>query len=254
MSSRHLSLIEVTRALGECWCAFLGAAVRGETLRLPGGSLGIGGEDHPDTNIGFVHGPDGPAEAVARFAARLRERGLPGRLVVLSTVAAEVEGAARGLEPGPPLPLMCLHAADARRADVAYPTERVSGVDGVREAGLVIGDVFGLPPRVAGDVLGPRFGELPSADIFLARHDGRAIAAAGTARCGSLVGIYVVGVREAHRRRGAGTAVVAAAMDHHIEAGAHLFALVSTPAAERFFANLGFVVADHLRLWTVRPG
>ena len=84
-------------------------------------------------------------------------------------------------------------------------------------------------------MLGPTFPDLPGVDVFLTRRKGRALAAAGTGRSGSTVGIYAVGTRLAHRRRGAAAAAVSAALDHHVRTGAHLFGLLSDPDAEALY-------------------
>ncbi len=253
MGAHPLSLVNVGRCLGDGWCLFVRAAVRGEALLLPGGSLGLGGEDFPDTNEGVITGPQGAEDAARRFAARLRERDLPGTIVALSTCAPEVEAVAAGLglEPATPSPIMCLRAADARRPEKAYPVERVSDVAGVRAAAVVLADAFGLATEQCEAMLGPGFPELAGADMFLALREGRAVAAAGAARIGSTVGIYAVGTREAHRRRGAGAAAVSAAVDHHVRGGAHLFVLLAATDAEPFYESLGFVVADRPRCWVV---
>ena len=65
--------------------------------------------------------------------------------------------------------------------------------------------------------------------------------------------MYAVGTRQAHRRRGAATAAMSAAMDHHVNSGARLFVLLSEPDAEPLYKSLGFAVVDHPALWIV-PG
>ena len=87
MGSRRVSLVDLGRAVGDGWCAFVRGAVRGEALLVPGGSLGIGGEAFPDMNFGYVFGPEGVGDAVRRFDQLLRERRLPGSIAVLSPAA-----------------------------------------------------------------------------------------------------------------------------------------------------------------------
>ena len=94
----------------------------------------------------------------------------------------------------------------------------------------------------------------PGADFFAAGRDGHPVAVAGTGRIGDLVGVYAVGTRKAQRRRGAAAAAVSAAIDHHVARGAHLFCLVSAPAAEPLYRGLGFTVVDHPDVWHVPAG
>ena len=253
MVSRQVSLVDLARAVGDGWCAFVRGAMRGEALLVPGGSLGIGGEAFPDMNFGYVFGPEGVGAAMRRFDRVLRERGLPGSIAVLSPAASEAADAAAdlGMASGGAAPFMCAHAADARRVEHEYVVERVSDMDGVMDAADVIADAYEIGPELVRAMLGPVFSDLPNADLFMARREGRALAAAGTGRSGSTVGIYAVGTRLAHRRRGAAAATLSAALDYHVRAGAHLFGLLSAPDAEPLYAGLGFAVVDHARIWHV---
>ena len=45
---------------------------------------------------------------------------------------------------------------------------------------------------------------------------------------------------------------MSAAIDHELRAGAHWFGLLSAPAAEPFYAGLGFVAVDHASAWVLR--
>ena len=253
MGSRRISLVDLGRAVGDGWCAFVRGAVHGEVLLLPGGSLGIGGEAFPDMNFAYVFGPEGVGDAVRRFHGALRARGLPGSIAVLSPAADEAAevAAGLGLVSGGADPFMCVHAADARHVEHGYVVERVSDMDGVMDAADTLGDAYQLPAEWIRSMVGPGFPDLPNADLFLTRGEGRALAAAGSGRVGSTVGIYAVGTRLAHRRRGAAAAAVSAALDHHVRTGAHLFGLLSAPDAEPLYAGLGFAVVDHARVWHV---
>ena len=251
--ARHLSLVDVGLAVAGGWAAFVRAAVNGEALVLPGGALGIAGEPFAEMNVGYVVGPDGVTEAMTAFAGRLRERDVPGAIYVASTVETEAEAAAGdlGLVRSGSVPLMCCRAAEARRAETPFVVRRVADAAGVREAAEVLGDAYGIDAAWCERMLGPSFAELEDAAMFLACEGGAALAACGTGRVGATVGLYAVGTRVAHRGRGAGHAAVAGALDHHIAAGAHLFGLLSAPAAERLYADLGFAPVDTVTVWGV---
>ena len=180
MGARRVSLVDLGRAVGDGWCAFGRGAVRGEALLVPGGGLGIGGEPFPDMNFGYVFGPDGVGNAIRRFHQLLRERRLPGSIAVLSPAAEEAAeaNAGLGLVAGGSLPFMCAHSANARHVEHEYVVERASDVDGVMDAADVLGDAYEIPPEWVRSLLGPTFPDLPSADVFLTRREGRALAAA----------------------------------------------------------------------------
>lgn len=253
MGPRPIALTDVGRALGEGWCVFTRGAVRGECVLTPAGSLGMAGEDYRDFNAAAVFRPEGAGGALRLFAGRLRERGLPGLIVALSTAAAEAAPAAAELELADDgvAPLMCVRAADARHAAHEYAVRRVADQEGVEAAADVLGDAFDIPLDWCRAMLGPAFAHLPGADLFLAGLHGHALAVAGTGRLGATVGLYAVGTRPSHRRRGAASAALSAAIDHHVRAGAHLFCVLSAPSAEPLYADLGFAVVDHPRVWSV---
>jgi GNAT superfamily N-acetyltransferase len=245
--------VELVGALGEGWAAFVGTAERGEALSAPGVSAGLSGEPSRDLNWIVAYGPDGVAEGVTRAVRRLRERGLPGVVYAASTAASEVDAIADELElpSAGVLPVMCVHAGDVVRAESAHEVRRVTDIEGVLAAGDVMGDAFDLPVDWCQRLLGVGFTSSPVAELYLSCHDGRPVAVAGVARVGSVAGIYAVGTRHSHRRRGAAAAAVSAALDHHLSTGAHWSGLLSAPEAEPFYTGFGFVVVDHAAVWIV---
>lgn len=256
MGTHPPSLVSVARSLAEGWCAFVRGAVHGGAWELPGGCLGAGGEDFADMNWGYLVGPKGVEEATRVFVQELRARRLPGVLTAVSPAAAAVApvAAALGLAASQPTPLMCVRAADARHVSSDFVVERVTEPASLLDAADVLGDAYDLPPEWCAAMLGPGFLEQVVANVFVARRDGRAVAVAGTAAVGGAVGLYAVGTRKAQRRRGAGSAVVSGAVDHHLRRGAHLLSLLAAPEAEGFYTDLGFGVVDRCPTWLVpRP-
>ncbi|HEY5168587.1 MAG TPA: GNAT family N-acetyltransferase [Thermoleophilia bacterium] len=255
MGHKVPSLVQLMGAHGEGWRAFVGSAERGESWTAPGVSVGIGGEPSHNLNWIVVYGPDGVAEGIAGAVRELRRRSLPGLLYAASPAAAEAAGAAEalGLVHSGSVPLMCAHAGDVVRAEGDHETRRVDDVEGVLAAGDILGDAFELPVDWCQRLLGVGFAGRTDASVYLSLHDGRPVAAAGVARIGDIAGIYAVGTRHSHRRRGAGATAVSAAIDHELRAGAHWFALLSAPDAEPFYAELGFVTVDHASTWVLPP-
>jgi hypothetical protein len=249
------SLVELFRAHGEGWRAFIGAAERGESWEAPGVSVGISGEASHDVNWIVAFGPDGVGDGIAAAAAVLRRRNLPGAVYAASTVGDEAAAAAGelGLVHAGHLALMCAHATDMVRVCEGHQTRRVEDMEGMLSAGDILADAFELPVDWCQRLLGVGFARLTDASAYLALHDGRPVAVAGTAVCGDIAGLYGVGTRSTHRRRGAGACALSAAVDHQLQAGAHWFGALSAPAAEPFYAGLGFVAVDHPDVWVLRP-
>jgi hypothetical protein len=253
VSRRSPSLVELVGALGEGWRAFVGTAERGESFTTPGVSAGIAGEPAEELNWIVAYGPGGVADGVGRGVRLLRARGLPGVVYAASPVAGEVAALAGGfgLRDAGTVPIMCVHAGDAVRAESEHEVRRVSDIEGMLAAGDVLGDAFDLPVDWCQRLLGVGFPARRDADVYVSYGDGRPVAVAGAARVGAITGVYAVGTRHSHRRRGAAAAAVSAALDRHIEAGTHWFGLLSAPDAEAFYAGFGFVAVDHAAVWAV---
>jgi len=247
------SLAKLLEAHGEGWRAFVGSAEHGESWVAPGVSVGIAGEPSHNLNWIVCYGPEGVREGIAAAARVLRRRRLPALVFAASPVAPEAAATASelGLVYAGRIPVMCAHASAVVRADGGHWTRRVTDVEGVQVAGEVLGDAFELPAEWCQRILGVRFGARDDAFAFLALHDGRPVAVAGSAQIGDIAGIYAVGTRRTHRRRGAGSAAASAAIDHHLESGAHWFGVLAAPNAEPFYAGLGFVAVDHASTWVL---
>jgi GNAT superfamily N-acetyltransferase len=253
MGQRVPSLVQLVGAQGEGWRAFIDCAERGESWAAPGVSVGLGGEPSHDLNWIVAYGPDDVSDGIAAAVAVLRRRTLPGLLYAASPVAAEAAEVADelGFIHAGAVPVMCAHAGDVVRAEGGHETRRISDMEGVLAAGDVLGDAFELPVDWCQRLLGVGFPGRTDASAFLSLHDGRPVAVAGSAMIGDIAGIYAVGTRHSHRRRGAGASVVSAAIDHGLQAGARWFGLLSSPDAEPFYAGLGFVAVDHASAWVL---
>ena len=212
MGHRVPSLVELVGSYGEGWRAFIGSAERGESWAAPGVSVGIGGEPSHDLNWIVAYGPDGVSDGIAAAVAVLRRRALPGVLYAASPVAAEAAQVASdlGFIHSGAVPVMCAHAGDVVRAEGGHETRRVADVEGVLAAGDVLGDAFELPVDWCQRLLGVGFPGRTDASVFLSLHDGRPVAVAGSAVIGDIAGIYAVGTRHSHRRRGGGASVASA--------------------------------------------
>jgi hypothetical protein len=248
------SLLDLFHAQGEGWRAFIGAAERGESWEAPGVSVGIGGEASEDVNWVVAYGPDDVADGIGSAVAVLRRRGLPGCVYAASTVADAAARAAEalGLSRGGHVPLMCAHATDVVRFCEGHETRPVDDIEAILSAGDILADAFDLPVDWCQRLVGVGFARLPDAVAYVALHDGRPVAVAGSALYGDIAGVYAVGTRAAHRHRGAAAAAMTAVVDHQIAAGAHWFGLLSALAAEPFYAGLGFVTVDHPDVWVLR--
>ncbi|MBM4418405.1 MAG: GNAT family N-acetyltransferase [Chloroflexi bacterium] len=77
-------------------------------------------------------------------------------------------------------------------------------------------------------------------DLYVGRVDGEPVAAAELCLVDSVAGLYSVCTREAHRRRGYGTALTLHALHDAREDGAEVGALQAADQGQRIYARAGF--------------
>ena len=254
--SEARSFDSFSREVGDGWARLVRGAVHGESLLLPGGSLGIGGEAFAEMNWADVDGPDAAAaaDALRAFARRLRDRALPGVITAMSAVAGEASAAAAelGLQPDDdPMPLMACRADQARPVPGRLETERLSDQALVAQVAEVLGEAFACPLWMCVNMLGSDLVSLPDVDFFLARFEGEMASVVGTVRVGPTVGVYGVGTRPRLRRRGAASSALSAAMEYHLELGAAAFGLHASAEGAFVYERLGFEVVDQVSSWVV---
>lgn len=148
---------------------------------------------------------------------------------------------------------------DTTRAEV---TIREAGEDDaasvhglVRELANVVGDAHPLPENVRARLL--ELMEEPRAETLVAEAGGEVVGVVSywikpdLAHGDTVAEIPMLAVSEAHRRTGAGSALVDEMRRRAAKRGATLVELVTTPAnvaAREFYRSLGFVETDHLVL------
>jgi GNAT superfamily N-acetyltransferase len=229
----------------------------GEALAVPGGLLAIVGIPVADVNLGFVYGPDDPGDAMRVFVARLRERGLPGYVVLPAELGDELEGeaAALGLKPGPRTPLMLADFSGG-----PSPAERTSRfvVDEVRDEAALLA-AREIPAAAfseeGGDftrqIYRPLLLRLPGVHLFTAREGETLVSYSTTIYDGEIVWLLDVGTHPEHRGKGAATELLLATMDWWRERGPRVFGLGAEPEARPLYDSLGFRVAAESRMWLV---
>ncbi len=148
----------------------------------------------------------------------------------------------------------------ATTVEVASGEDRATAAAMVRERAMwvaavhAVGIVDGVRPG-PGELHDPAaFYAPPEGRLLLAKWDGYPAGAAGlrVAEPGRIVELRRCFVDLAHRRRGVGTALAAAALEHAADLGADTLrvdvALPYVDAAQRIVGDLGFVIGDTVRM------
>ncbi|MFI5934412.1 GNAT family N-acetyltransferase [Actinoplanes sp. NPDC051494] len=146
------------------------------------------------------------------------------------------------------LPLMVCPATDVRYADAPAAGVRISRadpVDGDRYAATMAA-AFEAPRAVFGTLLESQL-RATGCTGYLVERDGVAIGTGLGARTGDQVGVYNVGIRPEHRRRGLGRAVTERILRDGFADGATTAFLQSSDTAVTLYEAMGFHTVEH---WT----
>lgn len=240
-------------ALGDGLAQFLRGAAGGEAWLCGGSALVLSGEPAADLNYALIApGPEAPAQ-LRRFAAELRRRGLPAWIEVEAGVAAGV-GQLRdelGLTDTGWSPVMVRGSQPVPAGSSEYRAEAAGNRSQLSDACTVIAVAFGFPASAAERAFGTRPVSYPAADIWLVRNGSNAIAAAITTRTGSSVGLWAMATRPDRQGQGAGSALLAHLLRHHLRQGASSFFLLATPAGRRLYQRFGFQIVGQLADWAI---
>ena len=172
-SSPPGDVLWLARRMGICWSLLCRVSTRGESVLVRGGSLGVSGEEFPEANWGLVHGPEAVREAFSLFVLRMRKRGLPGMVGVLSAVAGEVEALAGelGLVADEPVPMMACRREAFRppAPEPEWPVTLVTGRAEAKEAAEVVAEAYGVERELGVRLLEGYPDDSAEIDYFLSR-------------------------------------------------------------------------------------
>lgn len=208
----------------------------------PSFNLAIGGRTVTDGQPG----PD-PAAVLDAVAARFRAAGLGWLLKLHPELDDALVTAARrrgiGLDEEPvyaraigagtaPLRMTATSALSIAVADQAT----------IHDAVACVAAGFEAPPEAIARELGPNLLSIPTFTVVVGSTDQEPVASAmlATTRSVGLAGIYSVATVPAHRGRGYGTAVTAAALELAVEQGYDTAVLEPSPAGEAMYRRMGF--------------
>ena len=114
--------------------------------------------------------------------------------------------------------------------------------DRIGDAVLCLAEGFDADPESLGRELGANLLTIPTFTVFVGYLDGEPVASsmlATTSEVG-LAGIYSVATRPAHRGRGFGTALTAAALTEAVRQGYETAVLEPSPSGARLYRRMGF--------------
>lgn len=220
-----------------------------------GASIAVTGEPVPDLNMALVWTDVNASDAIAEYASLLSARGASGLLLLrdgehasLST-CAEAAGFVRAVT----LPLMVRDARDLSPRALDCVLEPVENPEQLSSVNTLISHAFEVPLESAQRAFGAALLKDTSFTAFrLVRH-GAPVCSLHSTRYRTSVGLWSLGTPAELRRQGLGRDAMVAAMEWHVNRGAESFYLISTPAGQHLYEQLGFAISEQVSVWVPSP-
>ena len=252
MAGAYDRRVDVERA----WRTFAEHAARLYRLgpdRMPSGERWlavVSGGRHPDLNPAVLLPGATAADATALLAA-LADAGVPG-LISLSDLAQP--GAAEALRTGgyvaAPLPealMRCTARPD--RQEGAFRVARVRNRSELDVAIAVAAEVHVVDTASAQRTLGRDVRDVEDVGTWIAWDGNEPTSVVWLTTAGDEVGVWSMMTPVAHRRRGAGRAVLTAALDDVWHGMTRAATLWSTPAGRPLYESVGFTAVAEGISW-----
>jgi ribosomal protein S18 acetylase RimI-like enzyme len=141
-------------------------------------------------------------------------------------------------------PLMVLELDTSLAEAPSVGVERAVDADCVQEVAELIRAAFGVDANLRADLP-----DVPGADAWLLREDGRAIAALVATSDPDFVAIWSMATLPSRRHEGHARHLLRAVLGHYALEGAARACLVATPEGERLYRSVGFEPVEQLRVW-----
>ncbi|GAA4975100.1 hypothetical protein GCM10025331_81920 [Actinoplanes utahensis] len=223
----------------------------GESVETPGGLLVRTGVPGPGWNLLQLEAGVAQEAALEQAGKYFAGHGTAWRLYAgEESAAAEAFAARLGAVAKPRYPILnrpCGPAGDPGEGELELST--AGDLTELREFLDCAGSVYGFDPALLGPMVHAGAFDDPALRFHLGRVGGRVVAISLGVRHEDTVGIYFVGVREDHRRRGFGRLVT----EHAIgaEPDATTAVLQATPAGLPVYRDMGFTIVAEYRYWNV---
>lgn len=218
-------------------------------------SIAVTGEPVPDLNMAVVWSSLNSNEAISEYASLLRARRVPGLLLMRGSANPSLLTCAEaaGFAPAATLPLMIRHARALPTRLPKGTVERVETVEQLCSINTLISQAFEIPLESAQRAFSPALLEDPSFVAFGLVRDGASACSLHSTRQGTSVGLWSLGTPPETQRKGFGRDALVGAMEWHAARGAESFYLISTPAGQHLYQQIGFEVYEEVSVFQANP-
>jgi len=158
----------------------------------------------------------------------------------------------KGLIEAGTAPLMTRSEALPDAPNSEFVTKRVTEAREMSVFGDLAASAFAMDhPWVDRTFAAASLLDAPALRFYIAYRGDAPMSAVCTSGAGSTVGIWTMSTPPDMQRKGAGRAVLLAAMQDHAKRGAETFYLIATAAGKPLYDRLGFTTVDDLSIWLV---
>ena len=206
--------------------------------------LSLSGLPSPDVNMALV--ADGDPAVLAEAVGRIDAVSAPALVLLAGDGRSRAGDLAEPWMAVGEMPMMSIDLDVAvRRPDARV---RRAGVED-REAVMgLLADAFAMSPDVLSICVDPLERQSEVMGIWVLEDDGEAVSTVTTARVDDVVSIWCMATPERFARRGYGSAILAAVLDHYHAAGARTGLLGATPAGQPLYEATGW---QHVEQWEI---
>ena len=192
-----------------------------------------------DLNMAGVYPGAGPSAALS-LVRQVRDSGVE-TILVLPSDNPDLRGAieAEGNAMVGQLPCMERKAAPVDGESLRCAARR-GGEDEMEAAMELAAHAFSLPAEVTRQAVPPAFLDDGQREVWIAEADGAMLGVGLFIRDGERVGVYTMATSPEHQKRGAGKAVLVAAMKSFQARGVERFTLGATAAGHHLYEQVGF--------------
>jgi GNAT superfamily N-acetyltransferase len=206
--------------------------------------LALSGLPSPDVNMALV--ADGDPAVLAGALEEIDAVGAPALVLLAGDGRSSALDLADTWMSVGEMPMMAIDLESAvRRADARV--RRAEAGDEEAVMGL-LADAFQMAPDVLSICTDPIAKQGDVMAIWLLEDDGEAVSTVTTTRTDDVVSIWCMGTPARFARRGYGSAIIAAVLDHHHADGARTGLLGATPAGQPLYEATGW---RHVEAWSI---
>ena len=243
------------REAGRGFARLFQSAAAFASWQTPSASLALSGIGFPDLNCGVVDAGETVEEDVLAMANRLRERALPGLLLLSDAAGADARTVAEaaGLVSVGRMPLMALSARHLDEPSTRLTVRRVVNAPDLSAANRVMAEAFDLPGEAVEQAFPAAILEVCDVQVFLVLDGEKPVGALQATLGEGITGIWSMSTLPEYRRQGIARTGLGHVLNERFAMGCQAALLIATEAGKPLYDAFGFRVEEWCDVWLCNP-